>query len=173
MNAPAETLPDENEFPRDGVTVATLVKWRNRVHEAVGKIGRSRVSYVMPKLGTGSPGDRMLFEAQESLQTVNAALFEATARQGFTETPKETPDLDLSALATVAALDSPDARELLHVLEMAQEIAERVDAQRGRALPGDIPLQPGESRGGDLAEEISYLCLRLRGEVSPPKGRGE
>ena len=163
MNAAADTLPD-------GVTIAALIKWRNRVHEAVSKIGRARVSYVMPALGTGSLGDRLLFDAQESLQVVNSALFEVASKRGLPPPAEESPDLDLSALAT---FDTPAARELLHVLERAQELAEVVDAQRGRALPADIPLQPGESRGADLAEEISYLCLRLRGETLPPTGRGE
>lgn len=164
MNATdADILPE-------GVTVATLSKWRNRVHDAVGKIGRARVSYIMPALGTGSPADELLFDAQEGLQVVNSALFELAGKDFPAPAAVDDSRLDLSTLAT---FDSPDARELLTILERAQEVAERVDAQRGRALPDDIPLQPGESRGADLAEEISYLCLRLRGEVSPPTGRGE
>jgi hypothetical protein len=62
-------------------------------------------------------------------------------------------------------MDTPDTRELLALLEEAQAVAERIDAARGRALPEDIRLQPGESRGTDLAESISYLALRVRGEV--------
>jgi hypothetical protein len=68
-------------------------------------------------------------------------------------------------------LDTPDTRKLLGLLEEAQTVAERIDAARGRALPEGIPLQAGESRGTDLAESISYLALRVRGEVCGPQGR--
>ena len=72
-------------------------------------------------------------------------------------------------LAALTALDTPESRELLAALERAQDLAERVDAQRGRCLPGNIPLQPGESRGTDLAESISELCLRLRVQIHGPQ----
>lgn len=81
---------------------------------------------------------------------------------------KASPGIDLATLAT---LDTPDTRELLGLLERAQVVAERVDAQRGRSLDADVPLLPGESRGTDLAESISELALRLRLEVGGTKGR--
>jgi len=68
-------------------------------------------------------------------------------------------------------LDTPASRRLLSLLEEAQEATEEVDAERGRSLPGDVPLQPGESRGTDLAETISEIALRVRIEVNGPKGR--
>ncbi len=76
--------------------------------------------------------------------------------------------LDLSALVQ---LDTPDARELLVLLERAQAVAERVDASRGRAFPAGTPLLPGESLGTDLAESLSLITLRVRLEVEGPKGR--
>lgn len=76
-------------------------------------------------------------------------------------------------LQSLATLNTPAARELLQALEMALAVAERVDAERGRALPPHIPLTQYESRGTDLAEALSNLCMRLRWEVSPPTGRGE
>ena len=68
-------------------------------------------------------------------------------------------------------LDTPDTRRLLALLEEAQAVAERVDAARGRALDIDFPLQPGESRGTDLAESLSELALRVRVEVEGPTDR--
>jgi hypothetical protein len=68
-------------------------------------------------------------------------------------------------------LDTPDTRELLILLSRAQEVAERVDAARGRSLGANIRLVPGESRGTDLAESISEIALRVRTEVHGPKGR--
>ena len=47
-------------------------------------------------------------------------------------------------------------------------MAERVDAQRGNVLPDDFPLQPGETRGTDLAETLSELALGLKIEVEGP-----
>lgn len=68
-------------------------------------------------------------------------------------------------------LDTSDTRRLLALLEEAQAVAERIDLARGRALPADRPLQPGESHGTDLAESVSYLALRVRLEVCGPGGR--
>jgi hypothetical protein len=68
-------------------------------------------------------------------------------------------------------LDTMASRRLLALLEEAQVIAERVDGARGRTISEDIPLQPGESRGTDLAESISELALRVRTEVHGPVGR--
>jgi len=69
------------------------------------------------------------------------------------------------------ALDTPDTRELLALLERAQAVAERVDAARGLSLPADVPLPQGQSRGTDIAETISEIALRMRTEVHGPKGR--
>jgi hypothetical protein len=82
------------------------------------------------------------------------------------------PDLPTTAAPVpLHLLDTPDSRRLLALLEEAQAAAERVDAERGRALPADTPLLPGESRGTDLAETISEIALRVRVEVQGPKGR--
>jgi len=65
----------------------------------------------------------------------------------------------------LALLNTPNIHKLLATLERAQQIAERIDAQRGRTVGDTIPLQPGESAGTDLAESISILALRVRQEV--------
>jgi len=67
-------------------------------------------------------------------------------------------------------LDTMARRRLLALLEEAQIIAERVDGARGRTISEDVALQPGESRGTDLAESISEIALRVRTEVHGPKG---
>lgn len=86
-----------------------------------------------------------------------------TPRRPLTEPmPRRTGSLDLSALS---AMDTPDTRELLALLEQAQAVAERVDAYRGFSLPDDIALREGDSRGTDLAETISHVAQRVRGEV--------
>lgn len=65
-------------------------------------------------------------------------------------------------------LNTADTRELLDLLIRAQEVAERLDSSRGRSLPECVPLGPGESRGTDIAESISYLRLRVQIEVHGP-----
>jgi hypothetical protein len=79
----------------------------------------------------------------------------------------------LSALAALAVLDTADSRELLDLVTRAVAVAERVDAQRGNVVAGDVPLQPGESRGTDFAEALSVLRLRLATEVHGPPGARE
>jgi hypothetical protein len=77
------------------------------------------------------------------------------------------------SLSDLDMLDTPDARILLRILELAQRCAEHVDGQRGRCLSEDIPLLPGEPRGTDLAETISEIRQRVRMEVYGPIGGGE
>jgi hypothetical protein len=50
-------------------------------------------------------------------------------------------------------------------------VAERVDSERGQALPAEVPTMPGESRGTDLSESLASLVLRLWQEVEGPAGR--
>jgi hypothetical protein len=84
-------------------------------------------------------------------------------------------------------LDTPDARELLDLLIRVQQVAERIDASRGRTMGEDyqpLPGQPqrscaakaglagqGESRGVDLAESVSVLWQRVQTEIHGPSGR--
>lgn len=68
-------------------------------------------------------------------------------------------------------LDTPDTRRLLALLEEAQQVAERIDRERGRTVGEEMELPPGQSRGTDLAETISEIALRVRTEVHGPKGR--
>jgi len=156
-----------NALP-DGVTVASLLKWRDAVQSAKMAIGRARVSHVMPQLGRGGVCDSLLRDAQDKLNNAGAGLYAACDANGHTR--RVGGEVNLSDLESLASMDTQDARELLAVLETAQEIAEKVDAQRGKTIGDDIPLQPGESRGTDYADAISMLCYRLRIETDPPKG---
>lgn len=72
-----------------------------------------------------------------------------------------------------ALLNRAAARELLRLLEQAQEQAEIVDASRGRTFAPHIALMPGESQGTDLATPISEIAGRVRGEVFGRGGNGE
>jgi hypothetical protein len=130
------------------------------------------VQYARLLLGTGQARDEEgrslddhLFDAQERTRRLYRAL--------LTVAPPELPELPDVAAAPIPLdlLASPAARRLLALLEEAQEAAEQVDFERGRSLPEDIPLQPGESRGTDLAEIISEIALQVRTEVQGPKGR--
>jgi len=81
------------------------------------------------------------------------------------------PGMSRVAPIPLEFLDTSETRRLLYLLEQAQEVAERIDAQRGRSLGQEIELLPGESRGTDLAESISEIALRMRTEVHGPRGR--
>ena len=75
--------------------------------------------------------------------------------------------LDLSALAALDNLDTPEARALLDALENVMVLAEIVDKQqqRGHTLPESIETAPSETRGTDFAKSVGKLILRLRSEV--------
>jgi hypothetical protein len=65
-----------------------------------------------------------------------------------------------------ADVDTRNAWELIEALEKAQEIAERVDAARGNALPGNIPILSYQTRGTDLAKAVAALAARVQGEIN-------
>jgi hypothetical protein len=145
---------------------ATLAKAADAVHAALKHSAAAAAEFKM--------GEPMRAQAERDLDTaveqsraamgcLNAAGI-YTTRQG-----RRTADaFDLSALANI---DSPDARELLTVLQHALVIAERVDEQRGNSLPESFPRSPSEPRGCDLAEDIGAMVLRLQSEVGGAKGR--
>lgn len=68
-------------------------------------------------------------------------------------------------LAALSTMGGADVCELLALLDRAQAVAERIDAARGYTVGDSIVLQPGESRGTDLAERLSLLALRVRREA--------
>ncbi len=103
-----------------------------------------------------------LYDANEAVQRAHQLLLQA----GAADTPAM-PRRDIP----LNLLDTPDSRELLDLLSRALVVAERVDASRGRSLPSDVPLSPGESRGTDLSESISEITLRVGIEVHGPKSR--
>lgn len=76
-------------------------------------------------------------------------------------------------LALLSTIGSDDSHELLDLLEKAQAVAERIDASRGYCVDEKMPLQPGESRGTDLAEFLSMLALRVRREATGGQSRHE
>jgi len=158
-----------SSIPED-LTPAQLLHWRDRLIDIRDRISLARLNYVMPQMGCGSPGDDLLIEAQEGLLPTIRSLGIIARKIGLPE-PKEQSEPESYSLSDWNALDTPNARALLEALERAQELAELVDAERGHSLPEHIPLQPGESRGCDIAEELSYINLRLRSEIHPRRGR--
>lgn len=56
---------------------------------------------------------------------------------------------------------------------LRKAVAERIDASRGFVVDEKIPLNPGESRGTDLAESVSILALRVRREATGGQSRHE
>lgn len=106
-----------------------------------------------------SLADDLLYAGQEALERI------ADGLPSPSSLPLKSPgtgSLDLSALSTFG---SDDSRELLALLDRAQEVAERIDAARGYTVGDSIPLHPGESQGTDLAESVSLLALRVRREA--------
>lgn len=127
------------------------------------------LKYLVAGRGLAKKTKTLPIEAEAALSTARKELGEAISglqAQGIR--PEEMPEPEEIPLHL---LGSPNNRRLLAILEEAQLAAERVDAERGRVLPDHVPLQPGESRGTDLAEAISYLRLRVSLEVHGPAGR--
>jgi hypothetical protein len=114
-------------------------------------------------------GEAGITEAQDKAADALRLMLRAGVASPFQVRGRRTDDGGL--LAQLAMLDTPEARELLAALAKVQALAEVVDAQRGRALPPDLPLQAGESRGTDYAETISMMAARLRTEIHGPAGR--
>jgi hypothetical protein len=92
-------------------------------------------------------------------------------RAGAADPVERKGDAQRLDLRDLAALDTPQARALLAGLRELLPLAEVVDAQRGRSVGEEVPLQPDESRGTDLAETISEMVLRLRRECEGARGR--
>ena len=110
--------------------------------------------------------------ADEAIPLVEEATEKARLLVGSLENAGAEPAGVRAAPVPLALLDTAFARLLLDMLTRAQDVAEQVDAERGRVLADTVPLLPGESRGVDLAESISHLCERLRLEIHGPDGGG-
>lgn len=146
------------------VSAAQAAKWERSAAEANTEIQAARLMLgTHREVMNGQSVDDHLMAAQELTEGIRSGARQAA---GIHTAP-------VSGFAPIGfdTLDTPDTRHLLALLEEAKAVAERIDLARGRALPGDMPLQPGESRGTDLAESVSYLALRVRGEVCGPAGR--
>ena len=108
--------------------------------------------------------------ARKALQRLGGTLHAAGLLRP-TVTLDEPATVHGNELAALSTIGGDDLRELLGLLERAQAVAERIDSARGFTVGDSIPLQPGESRGTDLAESVSILALRVRqearGGVSP------
>ena len=151
----------------ESFTPALAAKWSHNAAKANAVVQRARILLITGRTEeNGQSVSRILFDAQTLTQRLATSMHRAA---GVYVLPlqNEFPGIPLELLST------PDTRELLRLLEAAQEVAERVDKSRGCALPDVIPLQLGESRGTDLAEIISEIALRVRIEVRGPNGRGE
>lgn len=152
--------------PTVPTSARALAGWSSAAARVCDSIQAARMYLATGEgLPTGVAVDDVLLEAQElaqrlQLETRAAGIHAPTLDHGF-------EPLDLFAL------DTPDTRALLALLEQAQAVAERLDAARGRAVSDGMPLAPGESRGTDLAESVSVLALRVRGEVYGAMSRHE
>jgi hypothetical protein len=145
-----------------GITPGQAAAWSQRAERLHDLILEAR--YLL----TGGKGDAdaVLSEAQALCashrnETYTAAGIYATATRYEQQRNGTLADLDM--------LNTPDVRALLILLEIAQNCAEHVDAQRGRCLPENIPLLPGESRGTDLAETISEIRQRVQMQIHGPR----
>jgi hypothetical protein len=153
-----------NDTAMTPISPAQLAKWYEQSDRANEEIRHARMQIATEQadMGDGRSVDDRLFEAQELTADIHCRLHQMIGPQPAEgEKPTDRSEFAIPLLQ----LDTPKTRELLDLLERAQAVAEEVDADRGRALPLGIELQPGESRGTDLAENISYLALRVRTEV--------
>jgi len=145
----------------------TLVAWTHAAATANDLVQSARMELMQP--GTGlDPGqtlDGVLMEAQELTERLRR---ETRAASGIHAAP--VPGF---APIDLLALDTPDNRELLSLLDAALAVAERIDRSRNRTLPAHIPTAPGESRGCDLAESLAEVAARVRQEVHGANSRFE
>jgi hypothetical protein len=144
------------------VTPATLDRWAIMAMEAHEAAGDAKMRLLETRADLPALAD--VTRARGAAWKVYHGLLDAGAApvQGIGVPTSANP------LCALANADTPNARELLWLLNEALTVAERVDAERGNVLPDDFPLQPGESRGTDLAGTLSELALRLRVEVEGP-----
>jgi hypothetical protein len=142
------------------VTPAQLAKWA-----AAADAAGDATSYAGAMLAQGNTlaAKDHVAKARYGIRDLHAALVTAGA-QALPPSP-DTGHLPLPTFPTA------DDRKLLDLLAQAQEIAERIDARNGHVLPAHIPLQPGESRGTDIAESVSNLREQLRAHVEGARGR--
>ena len=145
------------------ITPGQAAAWSQRAERLNDLIQEARYSLASGKANI----DALLEEAQAlsgSHQRETRAAAGIFASETLYEQQKN------GCLSDLDMLNTPDARALLHTLEIAQRHAEHVDRQRGRCLSDDIPLLFGEPRGTDLAETISEIRQRVRMEVYGPGG---
>lgn len=109
-------------------------------------------------------------EAADAATRTLAVLCDLGAAEPPIQPGGSVPAASLS-LAALATMDTPDMRELLHHLEQAQAVAERVDESRGHVLPPHIELSPGESRGTNHAETVSEIAGAVRAEIFGRTGK--
>lgn len=138
------------------LTPARVAVWAQQAKRISTLIQRARHSLAS---GRGSTDD-ILFEAQEAATDHQRGLIAAAGVH-----------VDVPPIAPIPLdkLDTATSRELLATLRQAVEIAERVDAERGRGLSFDVPTLPGETRGIDLAETLNVIARRVELEVEGPQ----
>jgi len=150
---------------QEPVTPKALGQWATDAQEVRARIGKGRLWLLeairaaegnVDLVATLERANDQFFPAQETTDRLIQGIGAASSAYAL-------PSLE--GALTLDQLDTPDTRELLSLLEEAQRVAERIDRARGRHVGDQIPLQPGESAGTDLAESISLLALRMRKEV--------
>ncbi len=145
------------------VTPATLSRWAFTANEAHEAAGDAEMRLLESRADLVALAD--VTRAREAAWKVYRALLDAGAA------PVDNmgvPTSSADPLRALANADTPDARELLALLRQAVAVAERVDAQRGRALPPSFPLAEGETAGCDLAETLGNVAIRLETEIFGP-----
>ena len=128
------------------------------------------VAYGLTRLpGKSEEAARRINDAQEAVQTAMRRLVAAGV-----EVPNQTPRtkpadaFSLSALSSLASLDTPDARALLAGLSDLLPVAERLDKERGHWYEN---APASDTKGTDLAEAVHALICRLELELSGPRSR--
>lgn len=157
----------ESSSPIGGIVVTprALAQWRQDAADANDNVQAAMTELARPgTLPIGQTTEGVLREAMDLTARIQKST--RVAMGIHAPAPTFTGEIDLMQF------DTPDTRELLALLERAQAVAERIDAARGRAVDASVPLGPGESRGTDLAETISMVALRVRGEVHGASGGG-
>ncbi len=146
----------------ESVEVARMVGAAELAIMTVGEIANRAGFDLSPMKPTLDAAEDMLSHAKDKQKGVVGALNRCGITSGKSNVR---PKRAINEIALLSTIGSDDSRELLALLEKAQEVAERIDASRGFCVDEKMPLQQGESRGTDWAETLSYLTLRARREA--------
>ena len=143
----------------------------NRLDQISGRVDAAMKSALIcstllslpPDEGRYAQAKKEADRAKEAAGNALGLLQREGARPADLPAPKDIP-LEL--------LDTPENRALLAALDTVVALAEKVDAQRGRSLPESARLNPDDTRGIDLAEDLNQIRARVYLEVHGATGKG-